>query len=87
MSETHITRMEREISKLEQENAKLRAELREGENREWEAHEEGFDEGYSAGIVDFEAVEKEKQKLRDKGIPVYDDKKYLDSPTEQYEVV
>lgn len=40
------------------------------EEKEWEAYEKGWDEGYNAGIVDFEAVEREKAKLRKKGVPV-----------------
>jgi hypothetical protein len=40
------------------------------EEREWQAHEEGFDEGYQSGIVDFEAVKAEIKKLRDKGLSV-----------------
>jgi len=40
------------------------------EEQEWEAHERGWDEGYEAGVVDFEEVEKRKQLLRKKGLPV-----------------
>jgi hypothetical protein len=45
------------------------------EEREWTAYEEGYEEGWLAGIVDFEAVENEKQKLRKRGIPIIGDKK------------
>lgn len=45
------------------------------EEKEWIAHEEGWDEGYNAGIVDFEAVEREKEKLRKKGFTIVGDKK------------
>lgn len=40
------------------------------EEREWMAHEEGWNEGYEAGVVDFEEVERRKAQFRAKGIPV-----------------
>jgi hypothetical protein len=40
------------------------------EEREWIAHEEGWNEGYESGVVDFEEVEKRKAQFRAKGIPV-----------------
>lgn len=40
------------------------------EEEGWMAYEAGWDEGYDEGIVDFVASEREKKKLRDKGIPV-----------------
>jgi hypothetical protein len=43
------------------------------EEREWIAHEEGFDEGYEAGVVDFEEVERRKAELRAKGMSVIGD--------------
>lgn len=43
------------------------------EEKEWEAHEQGFDEGYDAGADDFEEVARRKAKLRAKGIPVIGD--------------
>lgn len=43
------------------------------EEREWKAYEEGWKEGYDDGIVDFEAVEREKEKLRKKGLKIIGD--------------
>jgi hypothetical protein len=43
------------------------------EEKEWEAHEAGFSEGYDAGADDFEEVARRKAKLRAKGIPVMHD--------------
>lgn len=43
------------------------------EEREWAAHEKGWDEGYEAGVVDFEEVERRKAEFRAKGIPVIGD--------------
>jgi len=40
------------------------------EEKEWEAHERGWDEGYEAGVCDFSEVERRKELLRKKGIPV-----------------
>lgn len=45
------------------------------EEKEWIDYEKGWDDGYESGITDFEAVEREKEKLRRKGIPVIGDKK------------
>lgn len=77
MSESYKTAKEREISALSQENAKLKKKIekleREQENKEWEAHEDGHKEGYESGVVDFAEVERRKQKLRAKGIPVIGD--------------
>jgi hypothetical protein len=43
------------------------------EEKEWEAHEQGFSEGFDAGADDFEEVARRKAKLRAKGIPVMHD--------------
>jgi len=43
------------------------------EEKEWEAYENGYDEGYEAGVVDFEEVARRKAQLRAKGIPVMGD--------------
>lgn len=40
------------------------------EEKEWIAYEEGWKEGYQDGILNFEATEKEKEKLRGKGLKV-----------------
>lgn len=48
------------------------------EEREWEAHEKGWHEGYNSGIVDFVAVEREKEKLRKRGLTIVGDKKDAD---------
>lgn len=44
------------------------------EEKEWVAHEEGYEEGYNSGITDFAAVEREKEKLRKKGLTIVGDK-------------
>lgn len=43
------------------------------EEKEWEAYEKGWDEGYEAGVVDFEEVEKRKIELRKKGFTIIGD--------------
>lgn len=40
------------------------------EEKSWEDYEMGWNEGYNDGVTDFLEVEKQKQKLRKKGVPV-----------------
>lgn len=51
--------------------------MSEQEQREWEAHEAGWREGYEDGVMDFVEVERRKALLRAKGIPVIGDRPTL----------
>jgi len=45
-------------------------DIQTSEEKEWNAYEEGWNQGYQDGIRDFIAVEREKNKLREKGLKV-----------------
>lgn len=45
------------------------------EEKEWIAFEEGWTGGYNAGIVDFKAVKREKEKLRKQGHAIVGDER------------
>jgi len=45
------------------------------EEREWETYEMAWLEGYEDGVNDFAEVERRKEVLRKKGLPVLGDKK------------